>query len=617
MINGFKEFIMKKSTLILAILLFFSSLFEINAQDENYDAVYVSLIKEYTLNSDGTTDFRYAKTLKLQNYRSFHRLYGETFVVYNPDYQNLEINQAYTIMADGKKVMTPENAFNEVLPRFAAHAPAFNRLREIVITHTGLEIGSTIFLDYRIHTAKGFFPAFMGSTVLAEEQPVNSITVVIRTPMDKPVFFHLFNAATEPSETVENGFRVYTWILKDIPAMESERFQFDGHGTYPSLVFSSLDRYKPLADFFTSQEAFHYQTNPVMNGFVAVLTSENQKKTDLVFAIQESVVKDINLIDIPEEYAGYRLRTPVEVWNGNGGTVAEKAVLMSALLKEAGIVAEPVLIFQRSLFNDKIGNLTSIEEWAVKTEVPGLGVTYLSVKQVNAYDMMALTPGGVFMVLSEDKTFQLVNSEPNKAILSLKGVFVIDPELSFSGELSGTLSGVAIPYLALARSEDKLKHYFRGGIASARITAISLSELTPLETSFTCTLSKTDALKKDSNMYYFTIPFFSTGIDSWAIGQLPVQRQTPVELPSSIKESYNITIAIPENLKLISGKQEIRINNMAGSFLYLVKEKENMIQIQKEIEIIGNVIETENYPAWKELMDNWSLWQANNLIFRK
>ncbi|MFH1295962.1 MAG: DUF3857 domain-containing protein [Bacteroidota bacterium] len=608
---------MRQSIRILVLSMLITLCFNVHAQDENYDALYLSVTREYTLNTDGTIDFLYAQKLKLQNHRSFHRLYGETFIVYHPDYQKLKINQAYTIMADGKKVNTPNNAFNEVLPRFAARAPAFNRLREMVITHTGLEIGSTINLDYRIQTTKGFFPAFMGSTVLAKEQPVKSMVIVLRTPADQPVYFYLFNSKIKPTETMENGFRVYTWVMNDIPAMAAERLQQDHPAIYPSLIFSSLNRYQPLVDFFLNQEPLRYQITTEMSEFVKGLETEYQKKSDLLFAIQESVVKDINLFDIPGEYTGYRLRSPAQLWNSNGGTMAEKAVLMTALLKKAGIKAEPVLVFQGNQFDGHIGNLTCLKEWIVRAEVSGLGVVYLSVKQVNAFDMMVLEPGTVFMVLKEDHTFQLVYPENKKSTASMKGVFVVDPELNLSGELTGTLSGGSYPFLALIRSEDKLKHYIRGGGTSAKIKTITLSEMTPCATEFSAILDKTNALKRDSNFFYFTVPFFNTGVDNWDIGELVAERLTPVELPFTIKESYNITLAIPETLKLASGEQEIRINNRVGSFLYLVKEKENMLRIQKEIEIDKKVIGTADYRAFKELMDNWNLFQTNNVILRK
>jgi len=115
---------MKKLFLFLLISFFYlpsSNL--LFSQDDNYDAVYIQLSKTFTLNSDGSVDYNYVKKLKLQTYRSFHSLYGETFVVYNPEFQSLKINEVYTIMADGKKVPSPSNAFNEVLPGAAANAP--------------------------------------------------------------------------------------------------------------------------------------------------------------------------------------------------------------------------------------------------------------------------------------------------------------------------------------------------------------------------------------------------------------------------------------------------------------------------------------------------------------
>lgn len=74
------------------------------SQEEDHDAVYLQLVKEFTLNPDGSMDYHYTKELKLQTYRAFTSLYGETFIIYHPAFQTLKINQAFTIMADGKKV---------------------------------------------------------------------------------------------------------------------------------------------------------------------------------------------------------------------------------------------------------------------------------------------------------------------------------------------------------------------------------------------------------------------------------------------------------------------------------------------------------------------------------
>ena len=128
------------------------------SQEENRDAVFLEMTKAYTLNEGGSWDYNEIKKVKLLTYYSFHRLYGETFIVHDPGFQDLKINEAYTIMADGKKVPTPENAFNLVLPRFAAKAPPYNRFREMVVTHTGLENGAII-----------KSPSYLGRNVILEE----------------------------------------------------------------------------------------------------------------------------------------------------------------------------------------------------------------------------------------------------------------------------------------------------------------------------------------------------------------------------------------------------------------------------------------------------------------
>ena len=147
---------MKKGIAFSVLTFLFLIVNPLFSQTPGYDAEYQKLVKEYILQKDGSWDFHYRKEIKLLTHYSFHRLFGETFIVYNPLYQQLKINEAFTVMADGKKVIVPQNAFNGVLPGFAANIPAYNHLREMVVTHTGTEVGSVITLDYTIHSAGNF-----------------------------------------------------------------------------------------------------------------------------------------------------------------------------------------------------------------------------------------------------------------------------------------------------------------------------------------------------------------------------------------------------------------------------------------------------------------------------
>ena len=90
------------------------------------EAQFDKLVKTYTLNPDGSQELRVQKQLTIYTHAAMNSLYGETFIVYDPAYQQLKINESYTRQVDGTIVTTPANAFVEVLPSAAANAPAYN-----------------------------------------------------------------------------------------------------------------------------------------------------------------------------------------------------------------------------------------------------------------------------------------------------------------------------------------------------------------------------------------------------------------------------------------------------------------------------------------------------------
>ena len=84
------------------------------------EAEFGKLHKTYILHTDGSQEMRVQKELTLFTHTAMNRLYGESFIVYNPEFQELKIHESYTRQKDGNIVKTPENAFVEVLPSAAA-----------------------------------------------------------------------------------------------------------------------------------------------------------------------------------------------------------------------------------------------------------------------------------------------------------------------------------------------------------------------------------------------------------------------------------------------------------------------------------------------------------------
>ena len=385
------------------------------------DAEYISVLKEYTLNADGSFDYRYVKELKLITYRAFQNLYGETFITYNPGFQKLTINNCFTVMSDGKKVETPSNAFNEILPSFAAGSPAFNGLRDMVVTHTGLERGAVINLDYTVHTLKGNAPALMGNEVLAETEPVKDLTVKVKIPQSEKLSFKLLNGAGEPLKSTENGFQVFTWHVQNVAAISQEEFQKSNNESYPRAIFSTSNSRNSAYEYLTGQPAFGLKITEAMKAWILALKKDNPDQLSLALKIQEKVINDIRLWPVPMKYAVYRLRNATDIWNSMGATLPEKAILMTALIEAAGIEADPVAITRESFFDEKIGTLADIEDFAVRIQVKDAGEQYLSLYSANQQDLGEIYSGRVFIALGQGEKPEYRHSGSAKLAVSMSG----------------------------------------------------------------------------------------------------------------------------------------------------------------------------------------------------
>ena len=200
---------MKKT--ILMIMAVVGAVFCATAQPE---ATYNYLDKTYTLNEDGSTTLRVRSSLTYNTMSSFFSLFGETFIEYNPEFQTLTINECYTRQVDGTIIEAPANAFNEVLPKHSADAPAYNHLKEMVVTHTGLELGATAFLDYTITTSAEMLGGELDFTEIISQYAcdVRKMTLSVNLPKGKTLRYGVVDANGKcVGEKQLTGSYTWTW----------------------------------------------------------------------------------------------------------------------------------------------------------------------------------------------------------------------------------------------------------------------------------------------------------------------------------------------------------------------------------------------------------------------
>jgi hypothetical protein len=610
--NYTKRTNMKPIISSLIILLLLSGFHPAAKAQENEDAVFLKMEKEYILNADGSWDYHYYKKLKLLTHMAFNRLYGETFIVYNPAYQKLRINRCVTTMADGKVIEAPANAFNEVLPGFAANTGAYNHLREMVVTHTGLEVGAVIELDYTITSAKDFLPGLMGNEVIGEWSPVNELKIIVRLPAGKDLQYRVLNIRTAPQVSEENGMKVHTFTFTGLKARSHEPFQARMNADMPRLIFSSVNG-QQACDYLVRQPGFSKALDKGTVAAVKKIREENKEDRSAALKLQSLVANDINTLNIPPELLGYRVRTASETWKSNGGTELEKCLLLTGMLSEAGINAEIVAAVPAFLFDQNLAFLPLVDHYLVQANPREDKQMYLSATSTGdqnlVYDLGDLT----ILPLNPQRPLNPVKTESGQARIVTKGELSLNDSLRMTGKLISELYYKCNPFFSLKNDEKKAKSLLSGaGIKEAAVINLA-QERSTIEYS----ISSNNSPGEQAGYYFLELPRNGGGTKSWGMSYLNSSRQTTLEIPYPLAEEYSYTLDLPVGMKLINPTPRTEMAQDCGMLLVEIVQKDNRLSVTKKLDLTLTKISPSGYKAFKKMMDTWNDKNAWEIILKK
>ena len=599
---------------IISLLIVFCIVNGLSAQEENADALFLKQRKEFVLNADGSMDYNYSHQLKLITYLASDKQYGESFIVFNPAYQQLSIHKAQTTMVSGRKVKSPDNAFNEVLPQFAPNAPAFNHLREMVVTHTGIEPGATIDFAYTIHSKRDFMPSLMGNELLPATAPIRELEIVVKVPLAQSISYQLFNNKTDPIVKSDGVYKIYTWKFSNIKALSHESFQSKDNRLLPRLSFSTG---KLTIEKITAQPAFALEANDAMKAVVGTIKAKEADPLKIALRIQELVVGNLTTISIPPVYTGFRLRTPVDVWNSNYGTEPEKALLFVALLKQAGISSVVSAAAFKGFMDGQMANPLLFSEYYVLIDFEKAGDIALSPIKLNDQNPLVSQSNRELAILTPGKGLRTVKIDQENNQVHLYGKLILDGNGRMTGLCNTLWSGIVQPYLRIKRNEKDISGLFTDGINMQDINEFAVKENKPLLLKVNYTIDKFDALRESSSLFYMTLPQLIGDAALWGFSELPATRTESLELPAVTDQEYNLAITIPATLDLISPYMKKNVKNSAGTVEISVKKEGQAVVITRKLSLSNLVLKPEQVSDLKALMNVWLNRNYRQLIFKK
>jgi len=353
-----------------------------------------------------------------------------------------------------------------------------------------------------------------------------------------------------------------------------------------------------------------------LDAVLSELTSP-EEKIAAIYGFVKSKVKSNGLI-------GYYADLGVsKAYKEGAGNVADINLILVAMLRYAGLEANPVLVSTRSNGIPIIATKSGFNYVIAVVEFP-TGKMLLDAS--SAYATANILPENILnwqgRVLREDDTSSWVSLMPQQNAKQLNFLnATINEDLTINGKVREQLTNhFALAHREAYNSESEEEHIRaieegKGDIEVSNVTVKAENELTkPILISYEYNLQ--NGIEEIADKLYFSSILF------FAPEENPFKQETrehPIDFTYPISEKYVVNIRIPEGYQVESlpENEKMQFNINDGVFTYLINHKDNLLQITTNLDINKTIILPKDYLEFKRFFDLVFKKQTEQIVLKK
>lgn len=216
-----------------------------------------------------------------------------------------------------------------------------------------VEIGDIVHTVTRMTTERAYIPGqFAEETLLEGNGLIHHLTYEVFAPADRPLQRialrdEIPGTVTYSAQTNADGSITHLWTATDVPRMFDEPAMPPYEMVLQRLYVSTLPDWKAVSKWYWDLSKPHLDaTTPEMQTAVSKLTTGAQTDLAKIKAVFYDVSKKVRYMGLTPEKdrPGFEPHDVCLTFAKNYGVCRDKAALLVAMLREAGLPAYPVLI---------------------------------------------------------------------------------------------------------------------------------------------------------------------------------------------------------------------------------------------------------------------------------
>ncbi|MET0634608.1 MAG: transglutaminase domain-containing protein [Chitinophagaceae bacterium] len=455
---------------------------------------------------------------------------------------------------------------------------------------------------------------------------------------DRVVGFSVNDNSSNINSRVQSfsaGVSDHRWVMKDVPALKEERFTSTLRNHVSRIEFQLAEYREPLTPRnvmgtwpdamkkLLSYEEFGQQLekeNGWLNNTISDIGGNDGTPLEKARKIYTWVRDNIT----NENYTSIYVRKPMrQVLKAKTGSESEINMLLVAMLRKAGLIADPVMLSTRShgwvyaqyplisRFNYIIARaLVGRDTVLLDASNPRLGFNRLEPELYNGHarvvsenaDSLFLTSD---MLLEKKSTSVFLQAKENG---SLSGT---------SEERSGYYESIALREKIIRNGNNgyltDLQKGFGKDVSISNLVIDSLSDYdVPLVVKYQF------EMKGDESDIIYLNPMFNAGMKENPFKS--AVRNYPVEMPYQIDETYLLRLDIPEGYEVDELPRQLKMKlnpENEGSFEYLITSSNGSVSLRSRLILKRCYFYPEEYDSLREFFSIVVRKHNEQIVFKK
>ncbi len=328
------------------------SLIEKSPAAEAYpDASALYLLADETIrltkNSQVRSEHHYV--VKILNDRG-KESYGEVTLPYDSTYETVELEYARTIRPDGTVVSVGDKNIRDV--SLYLNYPLYSNARARIISMPEVTPGCVI--EYKVRILQTKLPNekdFDSVYWLQMDEPILLQRVSMAIPKDRQLrhkvvngSYNAFGFAMTPQVREAGDDRIYTLEFRDVPQIIPEPSMPSIAKVNAYLLWTTFASWEEIYRWWRGLYQDKIHADEAIAAKVGELVKDKKTEEEKIRAIYDYCAQEIRYVAVEYGDAGYEPHEAPEIFSNKYGDCKDKAILLVAMLKKAGIEAYPVLI---------------------------------------------------------------------------------------------------------------------------------------------------------------------------------------------------------------------------------------------------------------------------------